>query len=443
EQVQVLYVNGYIDNKPETPEVNLAASLDDFKFNFIESFLAAAMSNVRGMVSGNMRFTGPIDSPNFEGMLDLKDLGFTVDFLNVDYQFDGINTVPVYKESGGQGYIALEELKFRDTKFNTRGEVTGNLLFRDFASWFMNLSFNTDNLLVMNTNPVQNDLFYGKVFGQGAFSLFGPPEALDISATAIINDGSEFTINTGATKVQSMSDLVRFIPEAEKEIDDGTPKGMNIDLDITAKPSTTINLIFDPVSGDMVTANGSTDNLKFHMSRSGNMTIDGTYTLESGVYELRQVSVLNRDFNIQPGSYVNWDGGSAFDADLNITATYGRTVSNIGEYLGVGYSQTYDVVLGIESSETLEDPQMDFTLNIPKGGTDVQSALEYKFNLDPDEKMVQFGSILLIGQFITNSDAVLTAGATSTGVGIALKQLGGIINSLIAAGGFNIGIDYT
>src|SRR5690606_11736978 len=47
------------------------------------------------------------------------------------------------------------------------------------------------------------------------------------------------------------------------------------------------------------------------------------------------------------------------------------------------------------------------------------------------------------GQFITNSDAVLTAGATSTGVGIALKQLGGIINSLIAAGGFNIGFDYT
>jgi len=442
EQVQVLYVNGFIDNKPQTPEINLVASLDDLNFNFVESFLSAAMSNVRGMVSGNMRFTGPIDSPEFEGMLDLADLGFTVDFLNVDYSFDGINTVPVYKASQGQGSITLDEVQFRDTKYNTKGEVTGQLLFRDFASWFLNLSFNTKNLLVMNTNLAQNDLFYGRVFGQGAFALFGPPERLDISATAIINDGSEFTINTGATKVESESDLVRFIPEGEKAIDNGTPKGMNIDLDITASPSTTINLIFDPATGDMVTANGFTQNLLFNMNRAGNMSLNGTYTLESGVYELRQVALLNRDFDIQPGSFVSWDGGDPLNATMNINATYERTVSNVGEYLGAGYSQTYDVVLGILISESLSDPQMDFTLNIPKAGTDVQSMIEYKFNLDPDEKMIQFGSILLIGQFMTNSDAVLTAGATSTGAGIALKQLGGIIDSIIAGGGISIGFDY-
>src|SRR5690606_2528477 len=233
-------------------------------------------------------------------------------------------------------------------------------------------------------------------------------ERLDISATAIINDGSEFTINTGATKVESESDLVRFIPEGEKAIDNGTPKGMNIDLDITASPSTTINLIFDPATGDMVTANGFTQNLLFNMNRAGNMSLNGTYTLESGVYELRQVALLNRDFDIQLGSFVSWDGGDPLNATMNINATYERTVSNVGEYLGAGYSQTYDVVLGILISESLSDPQMDFTLNIPKAGTDVQSMIEYKFNLDPDEKMIQFGSILLIGQFMTNSDAVLT-----------------------------------
>src|SRR5690606_21201913 len=232
QQVQVLYVNGYIDNKPEMPEINLVASLDDLDFKFVESFVSAAMNNMRGMVSGNMRFTGPIDSPDFEGMLDLKDLGFTVGYLNVDYAFDGINTVPVYKQSGGQGYIYLDEITFRDTKFNTNGEVTGQLLFRDFATWFLNLSFNTNNLLVMNTTSKHNELFYGRVFGHGDFSLFGPPETLDISASAIINEGSEFTINTGATKIESESSLVRFIPESvDSEDDDGSPRGMQIDLE--------------------------------------------------------------------------------------------------------------------------------------------------------------------------------------------------------------------
>src|SRR5690606_30672181 len=130
-------------------------------------------------------------------------------------------------------------------------------------------------------------------------------------------------------------------PEGEKEIDDGTPKGMNIDLDITAFPTTTVNLIFDPVSGDMVTANGFTENLQFNLSRTGNMTMNGVYTLDTGIYKLRQVSLLNRDFEIQPGSYVSWDGGSALNATMNINATYERTVSNVGEYLGAGYSQSY------------------------------------------------------------------------------------------------------
>lgn len=440
DQVQVLYANGFINNKTETPEINMAASLDDLNFKFLESFLSAAMSNVRGVASGNVRFTGPIDSPNFDGTLDLTNLGFKVDYLNVDYSFDGVNTVPVHKESGGQGFITLDEVAFRDTRYNTKGEVSGQLLFRDVSSWFLNLSFNTGNLLVMDTNVTHNELFYGRVFGQGAFELFGPPEKLDISAKALINDGSVFTINTGATIVESENKLVRFIPEYDKEEGSGTPKGMNIDLDITATPTATVNLIIDPTTDDKVVANGYTENLKFKMSRTGMMTLDGEYTLESGEYQFRQVPLVNRDFNIQAGSFVHWGGGSAFDAEMNIVATYERTVSNVGEYLGVGFSQTYDVTLGIIISETLKKPKLDFTLTIPKAGSDVQSAVDYKFNINPDEKMIQFASILLLNQFNTDSQSVLATGATSTGIGIAFKQLGAILNSMI--GGFNVNLDY-
>lgn len=441
-QVQVLYVSGFVDNKPEKPEINVVASLDDLNFKFVESFLTGALSNLRGMVSGNMRFTGPIESPDFEGMLDLTNLGFKIDYLNTDYSFDGVNTVPVFKQSGVQGFISLDALKFRDTIYGTKGEASGQILFRDFASWFLNLSFNTDNLLVLNTNISHNDLFYGKVFGQGAFEIFGPPERLDIFAHATVNQGSEFTINTGATKVEGENKLVRFIPEDESEKIEGGPLGMNIDLEITADAGTLVNLIFDPSSGDMVTANGSTEQLKFKMSRTGNMSIEGVYTLQYGKYEFRQVPLLNRDFEITSGSYVSWNGGDPFNANMDITANYERTVSNVGEYLGAGYSQSYDVVLGIVISESLSNPQMDFTLTIPKGGADIQSLIDYKFNLDPEDKMIQFGAVLLFGQFMTDTDAVLAAGAASTGAGIALKQLGGIVNSMIAGGGVSIGMDY-
>ena len=442
QQVQVLYASGFIDNKPQKPEINVSVSLDDFNFKFVETFLSAAMSNVRGMISGNMRFTGPVDSPDFDGMLDLNNLGFKVDYLNVDYSFDGINTVPVSKQSGGQGFISLDEVRFRDTKYGSKGEVSGQVLFRDFATWFLNLSFNTGNLLVLNTNMTQNDLFYGKVFAQGAFGLFGPPERLDISATATVNEGSEFTINTGATKIESENRLVRFIPEKEKKGEDDTSNGMNIDLDISATPQTTVNLIFDPVSGDQVIANGATQHLKFRMARTGAMSLDGEYSLESGKYKFRQVPLLNRDFEIKSGSYVRWGGGQPFDADMHITATFEKTVTNIGDYLNMGYNQAYDVVLGILISESLANPKMEFTLEIPKGGTDVQSLLDYKFNMDPDDKMIQFGAILLFGQFMTETDQVLAGTTASSGAGLAIKQLGGIISSMITGGSVSVDVDY-
>ena len=80
---------------------------------------------------------------------------------------------------------------------------------------------------------------------------------------------------------------------------------MNIDLEITADAGTLVNLIFDPASGDMVTANGSTEKLKFKLNRTGNMSIEGIYTLDYGKYEFRQVPLLNRDFEIAAGSYVS------------------------------------------------------------------------------------------------------------------------------------------
>ncbi|MFA5619325.1 MAG: translocation/assembly module TamB domain-containing protein [Weeksellaceae bacterium] len=443
-QMQSLLIAGYIDNKPEKPVMNVVANADELQLKFLGNFLSAAMSNIRGLASGEVRFTGPVDSPDFSGTLSIEDLGFKVDFLNVDYHFSGVNTVPVFKESGGQGYIGLDDVVFADSKYGTMGEVSGQILFRDFATWFLNLSFNTNNLLVMDTGPKQNELFYGKVFGQGAFELFGPPETLDISANAIINEGTEFTINTGATKVESKNSLVRFIPEAEESVEKKQegPKGITIDLNVTADPKSTVNLIFDPVSGDMVTANGSTRDMRFRMNRAGSISLEGVYTLESGEYKFRQVPFFTRNFAIRPGSFVSFDGGGPFDATMEITANYQRTVSNVGEFLGAGYSQNYDVVLGILISESLRNPKMDFTLNIPKGGTDVQSLLDYKFNMDPDDKMIQFGSILLFGQFMTNTESVFTGDAVSTGAGIAIRQLGGIINAMMDLEGVTLITDF-
>ncbi|HAD78958.1 MAG TPA: hypothetical protein DCF99_05535, partial [Flavobacteriaceae bacterium] len=116
-----------------------------------------------------------------------------------------------------------------------------------------------------------------------------------------------------------------------------------------------------------------------------------------GTYEFRQFPLIPKDFKIKKGSSVQF-AGNPLDATLNITAEYQRSVSNVGDYLGVGYSQIYDALLSINISETLKKPIIDFGLTIPNAGSDINSQLQSKFRSNTEEQMLQFSYILLTGK---------------------------------------------
>src|SRR5205823_2419854 len=53
---------------------------------------------------------------------------------------------------------------------------------------------------------------------------------------------------------------------------------------------------------------------------SGKTTLSGSYTINSGAYEL-SYNLLKRRFDIQQGSKITWNGQPT-DADLDVTAVY-------------------------------------------------------------------------------------------------------------------------
>ena len=431
EQIESLIARGNIINKPTGPELDVDANLDDFHVDFLEGFLKSVFSNMRGKLSGDVHIDGPVDLPNLNGTLVAKDLGLKVNFLGTDYLFEGEQDLYITKKGAGQGIIMLNDIDFKDTAYNTKGKVDGAILFRNLSKWGLNLQFDTDNLLVMNTTIKDNELFHGKVFAKGNVSMFGQVDELEISGDATVVGNSELTINTGSTTIESENNLVRFVPDQKKDKNGGkeevkAPKGMTIDFNINAYPNSLVNLIFDAATNDKASARGTAENLRFSLNKSG-LSLTGVYNIESGTYEFRQIPVIPKDFKIAKGSSVQFSG-NPLDATLNIKAEYQRSVSNVGEYLGVGFSQIYDAILSINISETLKKPIIDFGLTIPNAGSDINSQLQSKFRSNTEEQMLQFSYILLTGKF--GDASAIQSGVTSTAADIGLSTIAGMLSSI-------------
>ncbi len=254
---------------------------------------------------------------------------------------------------------------------------------------------------------------------------------MEIAGDATVVGNSELTINTGSTTIESENNLVRFVPnqhldEKSKNNEPHAPKGMSIDVNINAYPNAMVNLIFDAATNDKATARGTAENLRFLMNKAG-LSITGVYNIESGTYEFRQFPLIPKDFKIKKGSSVQF-AGNPLDATLNITAEYQRSVSNVGDYLGVGYSQIYDALLSINISETLKKPIIDFGLTIPNAGSDINSQLQSKFRSNTEEQMLQFSYILLTGKF--GDASAVQSGVTSTAADIGLSTIAGMLSSI-------------
>jgi hypothetical protein len=104
---------------------------------------------------------------------------------------------------------------------------------------------------------------------------------------------------------------------------------MLIDFDVTIDKGSLVNVLVGDNVGD-ISVRGDARHLKFKMARSGNITMDGTYTVDNGTFVSK--SILNRTFQIARNSSIQWSGSPMTPA-LDITANYTRTVTNAGEYL--------------------------------------------------------------------------------------------------------------
>ncbi|PQL91639.1 translocation/assembly module TamB domain-containing protein [Apibacter adventoris] len=418
---------GFIKNEPGKPS-QLDVELIPNKMNIapIGTFLQGIFSKFRGEATGDVHITGNLTSPVYQGMLTLSQVGFTVNFLGVDYQLTQDQDLQI-----SDGRFFFNNIELMDTKTKTKGTVYGVLETKNFQEWGISLDFTTNNLLVLNTTAKDNDLFYGNVYASGDFSINGTTtKEIRISAKARALAGSNLTINSSSTTNATDISFIKFLPQKIKEDEEENevkpPLGLSINAEVTADQNSVVNLIINQETGDRIEVRGDAEKLKFNLSSVGRITMEGTYTIKGDSKYYYQMFV-NKDFTIVPESTIIWDGRGPTDANLNITATYSRNVSNIGEYLGTSTVPATNVIVKAILSGYLSKPKIDFDIDVD-GAINVKDQLKTKLNNNEGEKLNQVAAIVMFGSFL--SDNMGGSNYASSAYDIVLKQLTSVINNI-------------
>src|SRR6201999_431704 len=236
-------------------------------------------------------------------------------------------------------------------------------------------------------------------------------------------------------------------------------------LDVTAtiniNKAAKFTIVVDESNGDVVHLQGEA-HLNGGIDASGKTNLTGTYTVESGSYNLSYATV-KRTFNFKKGSTITWTGDPT-SADVNLTAVYVANVPPIdlvSQQLGgdatttTMYKQKLPFNVNLNLKDQLLKPTITFDIVLPDSSYEVSPDVIQtvdtrltQIRSDPNEMNKQVLGVLVLGHFI--GDNPLQSQGGSTGINGAIRnsvssllsdQLNKLAGNLI--GGVQLSFDLT
>ncbi len=222
----------------------------------------------------------------------------------------------------------------------------------------------------------------------------------------------------------------------------GDQSNLSVDLDLTANNFAQIDVILDPVTGDIIKATGN-GRLQIRVPATGNLSMKGRYNIERGSYDFNFQSFLRRPFELLPDGYIEWNG-DPYNADIHIDAQYtaehvsindlvsnqssGSSFKDIAGYRG-------DVYVIAQLRDKLTQPKITFRLDFPQGSA-IKNNNDFNLFLarlqsDDAEMLKQVTYLIVFGSFAPYGEAGTSTSAYSLGLNTLSQKLTSEINKIV------------
>ncbi|MGO3183149.1 MAG: translocation/assembly module TamB domain-containing protein [Aequorivita sp.] len=431
---------GEIDVAPKNPQIRLNVDLNQFNLQAFSPFGGEVITDIRGLATGNVRVSGNYKSPNILGRLNLENSGLKIPELNTDFDLEDNAQVIVTKNK-----FEIERTNIKDTKYKTEGVFYGNATHNNFGNWELDLNIQAPKrLLVLDTPPEEDALYYGTAFISGRAKIAGPIDELVIDVDATTEEGTTFKIPISDTESISDDSFVHFLSPKEKEarIQGETTvseevKGLTLKFELDINKNAEVEVVVDQQNNSTLKGRGA-GILLIEINTTGKFQMYGDFQVYEGEFDFRYGGIIQRNIGVVPGGNITWDGAPE-KANLNLSAVY-KTQANPSVLLDNPSANTkIPVEVFVKLDGELAQPALSFNIDFPRVSSTLKSELQYK--LQNQEQMQNQALFLLASNSFVNDNY---AGSNAF-AGTLADRVSGLVNDLFTDqdGKFKVGLDYS
>jgi len=431
---QNIYGSGFFNPKSDGAKEDTLAYLgiefEDLSMWFLPSVASSIFDSTSGRATGYGSFLATGEDFDYDAFFSVDSVYAKPRFINTDYFLSG----PIYF-TRSEGVI-IDTVLVEDRYGNAK--LWGNVDLNDFQEEkFMNLTMRLNGLQFMNNVYDPDVPFYGNVRGTGTVTLKGSSFSPTIATPdpIRISPGSEIKLPLlDETEFETDRNYIRFTEDFSRpglsaqelinrnkvieqkavsifsrqnnNVERKFIDFFNLELLFSAPEETTIELIFDDVTNEILRANGSGD-IRVGLSDK-ELLINGTYTLSSGSYNFVSADFFNRKFSLQSGGTIRWDGDPT-NAQINVSAVYTQR-ADFSSFLGQNASSNsnttfrYPIDMVLDITGRLQSIENDYRFRLGQN-------MEFATNLDiinnviasvntEQYKLYQATSFLLTNSFL-------------------------------------------
>ncbi len=402
-----LSIEGFFDTYDSTGSpLSTTLRLKNTRMGFINRFLSAVFSDIDGYATGDLKIIGNMNRPQLLGKIKIRNAGMKVNFTQVYYNIDEAD-LDFRDDRIDFGQFILKD------KLGNSGTARGILYNKAFKDMRFDFDLSTNKMLLLDTRVTDNESFYGRAVGRATLNIRGPEDNIQMNISGEMNDTSHIFIPTSNSRESAEADFIVFKQPGREVRPVRTSTNLTVDLDIAATNKAEIDVILDPIAGDVLKARGN-GRLRIHAGTTDAITMNGRYNIEQGSYDFNFQSLLRKPFTIDPAAnnYIEWTG-DPYAAEIHVDARYvadnvsmSDLIGSKGVSLDVGSSaKTYrgDVFVIAAMREKLTQPKISFRLDFPSN-TGLKNDYEFseflvKLQNDENEINKQVTYLLVFGSF--------------------------------------------
>lgn len=429
--IRVLEANAFYRKQGKSDSIQGTLTIHKCPLWPANLFIPDRAALLSGAFNGRFTVQGSVSKPQIEGSMRLDTAKVFIPSADSRFTFEN-------KEF----FIKGNRLLF--DKYNVYASGKNPLVMDgmiDLNEMTASIDLKATNYQLMNAKQRKESMIYGKAFIDVDTKIRGSLQALKMRGNVRLLGTSDITYlmkDSRLTADDRLDGLVNFVSFADTTRSIEPPKmvtigGMDMLINVRLDPAVRVNVDMSDQNESYIELIGG-GNLTYQYTPTGDMFLNGRYTLTGGSVKYAYSVIPSKVFAIQDGSYMEWNG-TIEDPTMNLNAINKVSTSVIPE----GQSARtvhFDVLITIKNK--LNNLGLTFDLSAPEDMT-IQNELTA---MTSEERSLQALNVLVSNSYRSaSSSSSSNVNMTSALSNFLQNEIVGLVGSGLKNTEFNIGVE--